>query len=691
MIKNTATAAKFFPATLRVLSFGIFASIFGFTAFTQPPSPSPSAEDDRRYSVTASTEIGGRWVDVSGNENKFRSDLNYRNGFRLFDSSILIEDNGGDSTYKPFDSALIIASGWGADPSGMVRLNLERDGIYRLDTNIRRVGFFNNLNNHAVGASLINYHNYDTRRNFGDIDLTLLPNNRKIRFRVGGSYSLRSGTFTFTSRASDVFPVESNATSKAYDFRGGVDAQVLGFNLSGTYGYRNFDERTSYRLLRPDPGDVTTGTRVIDAMERRNPIDGTTHYGVLSVQRTFANRLDFTAKILHSMTRMDSRFSEFVVYRTPLTRDEYNITGDAVRPQTRGDLGITWRVTDKFRLSNTFSVDSFHIDGGLFSAQNVGISLSPTFIFTYNVMDYRRVQNLFEGDYQFSDRFAVNVGYRYTTRDAHLVPFFRQTTPTTTSIIAKDEDVENTTHTVIAGTKVKPLKNWSIYADIEKGKADTVFTRAGNADFLNWRIRSQMRFDKMSANVSFISKDNEFPTDTTSSTVGNPRITDTSSRTFSATLDWYPTDAVNISGGYNYLHLTSLATVKFYTYLVDAPSEYYVRDSYFFIDASVRPHKRISLFGSYRWNKDRGQGDRVIPTLGANAILGGYPFDFKTPEVKAAIRLNKYIDWNIGYQYYDYSEEPIQNIQWSIPFQNYKAHMPYTSVRIYLGKGSSDR
>jgi hypothetical protein len=120
------------------MSVGLATIILSFSSFSQSPSPTPS-EPDNGYSVTVSTEVGGRWVDVNGSENKFRSDLNYRSGLRLFDSSILIENNRSGS--KWFDSALFQGSGWGADPSGNFRANIDRDGQYRFTANIRRVGF----------------------------------------------------------------------------------------------------------------------------------------------------------------------------------------------------------------------------------------------------------------------------------------------------------------------------------------------------------------------------------------------------------------------------------------------------------------------------------------------------------------------------------------------------------------------
>lgn len=679
-----------FRGTLRMLSVGVAAATISLTTFAQSPSPSP--ESDGRYSVKASTEIGGRWVDVNGNENKFRSDLNFKNGFRVFDSSIVIEDNGGPSDYKPFDSALIMASGWGSDPSGFVRANLERTGLYRFDANVRRVGFFNNLNNHATADTKINYHNYNTHRNFGDFDLTVLPENRRIRFRFGASYNISKGPFTFTSRQSNAFQINGEASTKAYDLRAGADGSLAGFNLSGTYGYRSFSDDTTFAWDGLQEGS-NVDTYDFLFFRRGFPVDGETHFGQLSVQRTFAEKFDFTARVLHSMTTNRFRGDEpsrfYYNSTTVITTENLNLLGDNSRPQTRADLGITWRITDKFRLSNTFTYDGFNLNGGnlyLLESTRSGATRRQN---NYTTTRYRRYMNLVEGDYQFNDRVGVNVGYRYTQREFSLA-FSQLNLLTTPAVLTvSSEDGENTTNTIIAGTRIKPMKNWAIYGDIEKGKADNVFTRAGNADFTNFRIRSLMRFDKVSANVSYIHKDSDIPTDTTTGPV--PRITNSASRTFSATVDWYPIDKVNLSGGYNYLHLTSQATVNFATPLANALSEYFVRDNYFFIDASVRPHKRVSFFGSYRWNKDRAFGGRAIPGPNDAYVLGGYPFDFKTPEVKATVRLNKYIDWNVGYQYYDYKEEPEQNIRWGLPFQDYSAHMPYMSVRIYLGKGAGDR
>jgi len=38
------------------------------------------------------------------------------------------------------------------------------------------------------------------------------------------------------------------------------------------------------------------------------------------------------------------------------------------------------------------------------------------------------------------------------------------------------------------------------------------------------------------------------------------------------------------------------------------------------------------------------------------------------------------LDWNVGYTYYNYNDRFFSS-------QNYHSHLPYTSLRIYFGRG----
>jgi hypothetical protein len=670
----------------------LFILCLTMAAFSQTPAPtstpggSSTAIGD--YEITSSIEVGARSVDVSGDGNKFRSDFNYRSGFRVFDSSFLFENNSKDR--NPFDSALITTSGWGGDPTGSFRANFEKAGLYKFDSNLRRVKYFNFLNNHALGE-----HNARTEHDFGDLDLTLFPEWDKLRIQLGYSFNRTDGPGGYTTRAySDEFGILTRNDTRSDDFRAGVDTKLAGFNLGFNYGHRKFDERTRYFIDGTNLGNNPTNNPRLFTFERLYPIEGTTDFGSFRLHRTFAEKFDLTARLIYSLTSTDFRVNETITGRDNSNNivdlDLFTISGDSKRPQTRGDLGLTYRITNAFRVSDTVTYDQFHITGGnnffeqLRRRNAAGtVTLAPTFTATlaYRVTGYKRTTNLLEADYQVSRRFAFNIGYRFTHREVVLDGFDRNLITNATTL--HEEESSNRTHSVIAGLMAKPTNNWTIYADGERGKADNVFSRLGNYDYTNFRVRSRAGFKNFVWNASFITRDNDNPSQ---SIEVPPRdfTAETRTRIFSTSLDWNPRSDFGFSGGYTYNHLTAETNiiVPINGVRLEGISQYFVRNGYFFFDVNARPIKRLALFASYRLDDDDGQGDRV--STRAQDIVTSYPMRLHSPEVRIAFRVNKYIDWNVGYQYYDYKEN-FPNAQ------NYHAHMPYTSLRIYFGRTAEDR
>src|SRR5687768_7669782 len=87
---------------IALLTFAsLFMTALGVQAQTSSasPSPTPSASNEivtlGGYEVTSSVELGVRGLSVNGNHDKYRSDFNYNPGFRIFDSSFLMEDKDG--------------------------------------------------------------------------------------------------------------------------------------------------------------------------------------------------------------------------------------------------------------------------------------------------------------------------------------------------------------------------------------------------------------------------------------------------------------------------------------------------------------------------------------------------------------------------------------------------------------------
>lgn len=656
-------------------------------AQTPKPSPTPAPTNQEEigdYKITSSIEFGVRGISVGGSDNKYRSDLNYRPGFRIFDSSFLIKAKKGKG--RLFDNLLVTSSGFSADPDGFTRINANKIGWYRFDANVRRFNYFNNLNNISL-----NQHTSNTKRTLGDFDLTILPENERIKFRIGYAFNRNGGQSTSTYQYQiNEFPILSNVKFRSDEFRGGVDVKLFGFDLSLTQGYQRFNDNTGFTINTPQTGNSSPGGS-LTTFQRDVPAKGENFYTRFAIHRLIAKRLDFTGRFVYSSQTSDFNLIENLTGRdfvgNIITSRRLFVTGNSKRPNVIGDLGVTIFATSKFTISNTFSANSYRITGGnvlsdtLLRQNPFGLPIPPVLINTlsHRLNSTRRFMNTIEADYQFTKNYALHAGYRYSDRRIVFDEFdrnFAQPNP----VIPIPFEFDNRTNTFFIGGKLRPISKWTAYFDIERGEADFVFTRLDNYRFTNFRVRNRITpTDSIAINFSVVTKDNNNPMQTTNNPPQDFGV-DVNNRIYTSSVDWSPNEKLSFSGGYTYQQLTSEAAIIFPINLTNIRgiSRYFIKDHYAFIDFFVMPHPRITLFASYHYDRDKGQENR-ISTLPEN-IIGSYPLQFQFPEVRAAFKLGKRFDWNVGYKFYDYKER-FQTTQ------NYRAHLPYTSLRIYFGRG----
>ncbi len=640
------------------------------------------------YEFKSSIEVGYRFRELDGNENKFRSDLNYKAGARLFDSTFLA--TAADSDRKPFDTLLIMGSGWNADRNGYARVNVEKVGWYKLNSTVRRFQYFNSLLNFAK-----NQHTRNTDHNIGDFDLTILPQNEAVSFRFGYSFDRNSGpqmvTYDFSR---DEFPVNSEYRTNADDLRFGVDLKVLGFDISFTEGYRRFRERTTFSIDTLQLGNNPNPNASISTLSRDLPSWGHTNYHQFLIHRNFDKRVDFTGRLVYSDTNSEFSFLQRLTGRdrfgNRIILDEVTGTGDADRPNTFGDFGLTVFASDKFRISNTFGFQAYRISGGgdYFEMVNsttsggVPLPLGLEGEFIHRFTNYRRFINTIEGDYDVNRFFSFYLGYRFTDREVTLNRFDLDTISQGSS--RSSDTASNKTHSLLAGFKARPIpRKWTIYFDIDHGQADNAFTRIANYDFTQMRIRNRIEpTDEFSFNFSFELKNNDNPS-RPGAAVPQELGAKSRSRIFSSSFSWMPNNEVTLNGGYVNNRLTSEADIRFPRFgpVNLGLSRYLLRSNYGYFDGWFRPHERVSFFGAYRISKDTGSGDMFSITPAV--IEGNYPIDFQSPEFRLIFKINDSIDWNVGYQYYNFNEKFENN-------QDYRAHLPYISLRFYFG-GAKDR
>jgi hypothetical protein len=711
-------------------------------ASAQTPTPTPkksdakkpsassteAGEDAGNFNIISSIEIGYRGIRVDGDLNKYQSDLNYKAGPRLFDSSFLMRSKDGKG--ELFDTLLVTSTGWGADPQGNFRISAEKPKWYRFEGTYRRFKYFRFLNNIANPNWIFSpttfsrppnpvtgEHGFNTATSLGDFDLTLLPKNEKIRFNVGYSPERYSGpAFTSYHTGGNEFIFLSNLKSRANDFRVGADGRLGPIDFSFMQGFRRFRD-DSFISLGPTTG-VNTNPAVarFTTFNRQEPTRGSVNYTRFSAHTLLAKKLDITGRVTYSKATSNSTFLESETGLNFSTRigsgataqlgppnilllGQYNIPGTVNRPNWLGDIGVTFLATEKFRVSNTFRVETFQINGidifnDVFSVQRGAVIDTRSFsnLPVNKSTLYRKYQDTIEGDYQFNTRYSIHFGYRYGSRRIEqLLSGFALNSNAPTALVPEDEIESNHTHAFFGGFKARPIKNWTIYFDAEHGTADNVFTRIGNYNYTNIRAKSRYSPNrKINFNLGLITKDNANPSE-----IAGVSLTDfgvnVKSRTFTSSVDWMLSPKLSFSTGYNYNWVNSDAVVDYFYQVPPAASVrhplghslYFVRNNFFYLDITARLVPRVTLFASYRINQDNGQGSRLAdPTGTPGTLINSYPMSYQSPEGRLAIKINRHLDWNLGYQYYNYNESALVGPR---P-QNYHAHLPYTSLRIYFGR-----
>ncbi len=700
------------------------------------PTSATAGEDAGDYTVTSSIEFGYRGQRVDGDVNKFKSDLNYKAGPRLFDTSFLMKSKDGKGDL--FDTMLITSTGWGADPYGNLRLSVEKPEWYKFEGTYRRFKYYRFLNNIANPNWLFTpiatppnpvtgEHGYNTRTTMGDFDLTILPKNETIRFVLGYSPESYTGPFyTNYHNGGNEFWLLSNARSRADDYRLGADGKVGQVDWTFMQGFRRYKEDN---VIPAGIGlNINTATSVaqLTSFLRQEPTRGSVDYTRFSLHTMVGGKLDITGRGIYSNSTTNSTYSENFAGRNfnfritgwpptppaaqPNTTNSsfYNIAGETKRPSHVIDFGLTYLVTDRFRLSNTFRQEGFTIDGfagfsDFFSITRpiTGGSRTDTFsvsnVPANTLTKYSRYSNTFEGDYEFNPRYSMHFGYRYGHRHDVVQDLGYLLNANAPALGTSEAEIEeNSTNAFFGGFRARPAKNFTLYFDAEHGTADNVFTRIGNYNYTNLRAKSRWSPNrKFVFNLAFILRDNSNPSEIAGVSLNDFGV-NLKTRVFTSSIDWMPNPNITVNGGYNFNWVNSDAVIDYYYQVPPAASVrhpnglalYYQRLNYFFLDVTARLHRRVTLFTSYRLNHDNGQASRLADPAGTpGTLITSYPMSFNSPEARLAIKLNRHLDWNLGYQYYSYNESNLVNtFPASVRPQNYHAHLPYMSLRLYFGR-----
>jgi len=194
-------------------------------------------------------ELGYRFVDVSGNDKEYRSQINDRPGVLL--RSLNWASNG------PLDGVVdyfrVNASDLGAGPAGSLRLQAGQQNLFKLDFGWRRLNFYSALPdvaNPLLSEGIIpGQHTENRTRDIYDVNLQILPG-KMLTPILGYTQNIYRGPGTTTYHlGQDEFLLDQNIRAKDEEFRVG-----LGFDFGSiaqgqiVQGWRKFTQTDAVSL-----------------------------------------------------------------------------------------------------------------------------------------------------------------------------------------------------------------------------------------------------------------------------------------------------------------------------------------------------------------------------------------------------------------------------------------------------------
>ena len=653
--------------------------------FAQPVvAPTPGRNEDIEkvgaYTVSNSFEVGYRMSDVSGNRDVYRSSVNYGNGFRLLEGQLRINTEDGKGKY--FDEFSFQTIGTGQDPYQASSLRVEKNAVYQYDMRFRIVNYFNRLPSLWNGE-----HGVNSERIFQNHDLTLFPG-RRVELLLGYDRNNHNGP-GFSSQAvgsgvgalseENFIRFSNNLRQVNNQYRAGANLRAAGLAITLLQAFDNYKEDTEYGDASRLPG-ILTNVQEVSGLRRDEPIHGNTPVSSINIRTEKEHILGFHGRYVYAGGKRNFALSEAVTgvnsARGLSTLRQTFVLGEADRRQGTGDFTVVFLPSEKWTITNTTSINNTRILG---EASFLETSLFRNEFIQFEELGVRHISNATEANFRPVPKLGLYGVYRFSkrrvrAREAFIFPSFDFSTP----LAGQDNKINSGG----GGFRWQPARPLRVSFDAEVGSADRPFTPISEREFHTERARIQWRKDglvlgfqlKNAVNDNGASLINH--SSTSRSAGANASWSDPDGR-FMFDVSYTKLDIDTRSGIFNFLDEIEPEAVRnsFYTSNLHA----------FYFGSRVQAHARLLLYLGYTISKDTGDGggspsfvSGVTPAYPNfrfdGDIRNSFPLSYQSPLARASLELNKNLSWNLGWQFYNYSEQFIGR-------QNYHAHVGYSSFR----------
>jgi len=621
------------------------------------------------YNISQSWELGYRFASVGGDDGKYRSDVNYRNGLRLLSGSLLVHSLEGHG--KWFDEIVLTTSGLGNDPYQSATFRVQKNRLYRYDMLWRSNDYFNPGLVVASGEHL-----EDTTHRWQDHDLTLFPQSA-FRIHAGYGRTTEDGPALTTEQVfttqGDIFPIFQNVREQYNEYRLGFDARFRAFRLTVQRRWEYFRDDSTGAVTLPEAGTPPTtlaGFQSSQPDRGRTPswmgnLIGEFSWIAINARATYAGGTgDF----------VQNEIATGVNGGGTAQNQQIAVSGTGDRPALTGDFNVTLLPASKLTVVNSLSfADTRMVGNNEFTEiNNATLALSTI---NFQFLGIRLLTNSTDVRYRLTRKFDAFGGFRYADR---LIRSTEDAATPATALAGLSAEQPNHTTAGVAGVNWLPLTGLRIHFEGEAGTNDNPFTPISLRNYHELRANAGYRRKNLSFSGGYQGNYN------------NNSIVVTSysshARAYSADASWSAKAGVSLDASYSILRLNTIGGIAFFAgapVAVQTTGESIYESNIHALNIGVHfaATKRADLYIGYNLTKDTGDGRDSFaaqPTPAGQVFYSvqTFPLTYQTPLAHLSVRINEKLRWNAGYQYYGYHEE----FGLLSTIQNYRAHTGFTSL-----------
>lgn len=617
------------------------------------PAAPPAAPAGEGW-LQGSFEVGYRWIpNISGNFNAYRSVVNLGEGPKLLDADFTLLD----PSKRLFDRADVHATSWGGDPYNTLRVDIFKNGLYRLTADYRNIAYFNFLPTYADPTlslgTLLDQNSFDTAIRTTSVQLDILPK-KWITPYVGFDRNTQFGRgVTVFQTDRNEYPVASLFSDQTNNYRAGVRVELGRYHLTLEQGGTTFkdDQGASDSIL--NPGNFTgtfLGQKLpLNQMNELYRVRGDSIYTKALVAANPYSWLSITGDFIYSKPRTDINYTEASTGTFFLNRilqfysaGQDLLTGDANAPHTSASVTVEVRPLPKLRIVEHWLTNRFHNASNALLAENLLISGAPftdqQFATDRLILNYNEEQVDFF--YDLTSQLTLRAGYRYTWGDADV------RAPILTGHPLEPGNLKRSAG--IAGFTFRIGQKFRVIADAEGSNSDETFFRTSLHEYEKAHIRANydllpsLRFH---GDFSLLYNSNPDP---------SVKL-DFSSKVESASMNWIP------KGG------------KWGNLLLDYSRSAVRSNILYLIPQILQPGPSV-----YREN---GHALTMVAgvkwlSFGGSMFIssGSRPTRYYQPLARLSIPLNKHVQWNTEWRWYSLGDD-------FYVFEGFRSNQLITSLR----------